>query len=62
MAVGPTTAPAELELLYCRDGRVRRTELRPEPPGVASWQLVIDPLLVTYQTGLNRQRWLSLQP
>ena len=62
MAVGPTTAPAELELLYCRDGRVRRTELRPEPPGVASWQLVIDPLLVTDQTGLNRQRWLSLQP
>jgi hypothetical protein len=52
----------QLELLYCRDGRVRRTELKPEPPGVASWQLVIDPLLVSDQTGLNRQRWLSLQP
>jgi len=62
MAVGATPAAAELELLYCRDGRVRRTELKPEPPGVASWQLVIDPLLVSDQTGLNRQRWLSLQP
>jgi predicted metalloprotease with PDZ domain len=62
LAIGPTRTPAERELLYCRDGRVRSTVLLPEPPAVASWQLVIDPLLVSDQTGLNRRRWLSLQP
>jgi predicted metalloprotease with PDZ domain len=62
LAIGPTTTPAERELLYCRDGRVHSTVLLPEPPAVASWQLVIDPLLVSDQTGLNRRRWLSLQP
>ena len=62
LAIGTSTAPLERQLLYCRDGRVRSTGLRPDPPAVASWQLLIDPLLVSEQSGLNRQRWLSLQP
>ncbi|MEA5413662.1 M61 family metallopeptidase [Synechococcus sp. BA-132 BA5] len=62
LAIGTSTAPLERQLLYCRDGRVRSTGLLPDPPAVASWQLLIDPLLVSEQSGLNRQRWLSLQP
>ncbi len=62
LAIGSATTPAERVLLYCRDGLVRSTGLWPDPPAVASWQLVIDPLLDNDQTGLNRQRWLSLQP
>jgi hypothetical protein len=29
---------------------------------VATWQLVVDPLLASEHTDLNRRRWLSLQP
>ncbi len=55
-------APSEREVLYCRDGRVRTTRLRPDPPVVERWRLVIDPLLDGERTRMNRQRWLSLQP
>nr|WP_256438921.1 PDZ domain-containing protein [Synechococcus sp. CCY 9618] len=50
------------ELLYCRDGRVRTTRLTPDPPAVARWRLVIDPLLDDERAREKRQRWLSLQP
>ncbi len=62
LALSHTMALAEREVLYCRDGRVRSTGLRPDPPSPLSWQLVIDPLLASDQTGRNRQRWLSLLP
>ena len=62
LALSHTMALAEREVLYCRDGRVRSTGLRPDPPAPLSWQLVIDPLLACDQTGRNRQRWLSLLP
>jgi predicted metalloprotease with PDZ domain len=59
---GRDAAPEERDLLYCRDGRVRTTVLRPDPPAVARWRLVADPVLESDRTRLNRQRWLSLQP
>lgn len=62
LAINHVKTPSERELLYCRDGLVRTTRLRPEPPAVASWQLVVDPLLANEHTDLNRRRWLSLQP
>ena len=59
---GAGVPPLEREVLYCRDGRVRTTRLRPDPPAVERWRLVIDPLLENERTRMNRQRWLSLQP
>jgi predicted metalloprotease with PDZ domain len=56
------TMPRELELLYCRDGRVRTTCLWPDPPAVCRWRLSIDPLLDGDLTRAERLRWLSLQP
>ena len=55
-------AAADRELLYCRDGRVRTTRLNPDPPAVARWRLVDEPLPENAQARTNRQRWLSLQP
>jgi predicted metalloprotease with PDZ domain len=62
MALATPTAAAERQVLFCRDGRVRSTGLQPEPPAIASWQLVIDPDRDSELTRGNRQRWLSLQP
>ncbi len=56
------SASADRELLYCRDGRVRTTRLKPDPPAVARWRLVVEPLPENAQARANRQRWLSLQP
>lgn len=62
LALAIPTAAAERQLLFCREGRVRSTGLQPDPPAIASWQLVIDPDRDSAHTRDNRQRWLSLQP
>lgn len=62
MALAIPSPSPERPLLFCRDGRVRRAALRPDPPAIASWQLVIDPDRDSARTRDNRQRWLSLQP
>lgn len=62
LALAIPTAAAERQLLFCREGRVRTTGLQPDPPAIASWQLVIDPERDSAHPRDNRQRWLSLQP
>jgi predicted metalloprotease with PDZ domain len=59
---GGSVPTAEREVLFCRDGRVRTTQLRPDPPAVERWRLEIDPRLENDGTRRNRQRWLSLLP
>jgi predicted metalloprotease with PDZ domain len=53
-------APA-VELLFCRDGRVRSTRLLPEDPAIERWQLRSDPSADPARIAA-RQRWLSLLP
>jgi len=60
LALAIPTAASERQLLFCREGRVRSTALQPDPPAIASWQLVIDPEGDSAHTRDNRQRWLSL--
>jgi predicted metalloprotease with PDZ domain len=50
-----------LPLLYCRDGRVRSTELVPGPAEVEQWQLQIDPQAPPAASAA-RGRWRSLLP
>jgi predicted metalloprotease with PDZ domain len=50
-----------LPLLFCRDGRVRQTQLCPEPPAVERWRLELDPEAPT-ATAERRERWLGLLP
>ncbi|MDM7952187.1 MAG: PDZ domain-containing protein [Cyanobium sp. CZS 25K] len=61
-AFGSTSTPGERQLLYCRDGRVRTTRLQPDPPAVASWQLLVDPQLESEPARRKRKRWQALQP
>ncbi len=57
------TEPAAtgLPLLYCRDGRIRETALRPGPAQVERWQLQLDPSAPP-QAAERRRRWLELMP
>ena len=51
----------ELPLLFCREGRVRQSRFRPDPPAVERWRLELDPGAPA--TALERRRaWLSLLP
>ncbi len=49
-----------LEVLFCRDGRVRRCQLRPGAPQVDRWRLVADPE-ATAAALERRERWGRLE-
>ncbi len=54
-------SPEPLEVLFCRDGRVRQCRLQPTIPQVERWRLVADPQAPA--TALERrQRWGRLDP
>jgi predicted metalloprotease with PDZ domain len=53
-------APGFFELLFCRDGLVRTTRLRPAEPVVESWSLVLDPDTASACAAARRQ-WLALE-
>jgi predicted metalloprotease with PDZ domain len=53
--------PGPLAVLFCRDGTVRSTEVRPAAPAVERWRLRIDPDAAP-ETAARRARWLSLEP
>jgi predicted metalloprotease with PDZ domain len=55
------TAPSPLELLFCREGRVRGAEVVPAAPAIERWRLQIDPA-ADPGAAQRRARWLSLQP
>jgi predicted metalloprotease with PDZ domain len=52
---------AAINVLYCRDGLVRQTQLVCEPPGIERWRLCIDAAAAAH-TAEARRRWLSLLP
>jgi predicted metalloprotease with PDZ domain len=54
-------ASSSLELLFCRDGRVRTAVVMPAAPAIERWRLQIDPAAAP---GVAQRRacWLSLQP
>ena len=54
-------APPRQPLLFCREGRVRETELAPEPPAWTSWRLKLDPA-ASPDAEQRRRRWMLLQP
>ncbi len=53
-------APGRFELLFCRDGLVRTTSLRPAEPAIESWALVLDPDTASTCAAARRQ-WLALE-
>jgi predicted metalloprotease with PDZ domain len=55
------TIPSPLELLFCREGRVRGTVVVPAAPAIERWRLQIDPAAAP-GAAQRRARWLSLQP
>jgi len=58
----PSAAEAEpFELLFCRDGRIRTTQLRPNPPAMERWRLLAVPDAAA-ATLERRRRWMELQP
>jgi predicted metalloprotease with PDZ domain len=59
--LGVAERPQALEVLFCRDGRIRQASLRPDPPVVVRWHLqsLENPEAATLD---RRQRWLELQP
>jgi predicted metalloprotease with PDZ domain len=57
-----TPPGAALEVLYCRDGLVRRTELRPEAAAIDRWKLELDPAVGGTEVQERRRRWLALVP
>jgi predicted metalloprotease with PDZ domain len=61
LAAGLIGPAAEVELLFCRDGRVRTTMLDPGEPALERWQLRSDPGADPTRIAA-RQRWLSLLP
>ncbi|MFN9870136.1 MAG: M61 family metallopeptidase [Cyanobacteriota bacterium] len=62
LAPGPTGgSPDALEVLFCRDGRVRQCRLQPAAPQVERWRLVADPQAPA--TALKRRlHWGRLEP
>ena len=50
----------ERQLLWVRDGLVRSSPLRPEPPAVQRWLLEIDPA-ANPETSARRAAWLRLE-
>ncbi len=54
-------AAAPLDLLFCRDGRVRCVEVWPAAPAIERWRLQIDPAAPDV-TAARRTRWCSLAP
>lgn len=61
VALGGTDPAEPLEVLFSRDGFVRRVLLRPDPPVVVRWRLasVEDPGQAALE---RRRRWLELRP
>ena len=55
------TGTVPLEVLFCREGRVRTAAVPEEAPGIDRWELRIDPG-ADAAAARNRERWLSLQP
>jgi hypothetical protein len=50
-----------MELLMCRDGRIRSLTIQPAPPQIQAWRLA--PLAeAAPASGERRQRWLGLRP
>jgi len=49
-------------LLWVRDGVVRRSPLRPEPPAPLRWVLEPDPAADDVTTRDRRSAWLRLTP
>jgi predicted metalloprotease with PDZ domain len=54
-------AAVPLQVLFCREGWVRATEVSPAAPAIERWRLQIDPDAAE-QTAARRARWLSLEP
>lgn len=61
LAAGGDCGARHREVLFCRDGRIRSTQLLPEAPAIERWRLTIAP-----ESGPaaaeQRARWLSLEP
>ncbi|MFM7393993.1 MAG: M61 family metallopeptidase [Cyanobium sp.] len=57
---GDRDLPEPLEVLFCRDGRVRRCQLRPGPPQVERWRLAADPEAPAAALE-RRERWWRLE-
>jgi predicted metalloprotease with PDZ domain len=58
----PQLQPIEpMELLMCRDGRIRSLTIQPAPPQIQTWRLAPLPEAAP-ASGERRQRWLGLRP
>jgi hypothetical protein len=51
----------ERTLLFCREGRIRQSQFRPDPPAVERWRLELDPGAPAFASE-RRRAWLSLLP
>jgi predicted metalloprotease with PDZ domain len=59
--LGEPAAPSPVDVLFCRDGRIRSLALQADPPVVVRWRL--EPLAAAEPWMLERrQRWLALRP
>lgn len=59
--LGEPAAPSPVDVLFCRDGRIRSLALQADPPVVVRWRL--EPLATAEPWMLERrQRWLALRP
>jgi predicted metalloprotease with PDZ domain len=61
LMVGEELPGSGYPLLFCRDGRIRETPLRPGPPLTERWQLELDPEAAP-DAADRRRRWLELVP
>jgi predicted metalloprotease with PDZ domain len=61
LVVGSDATASPLPVLFCRDGRVRSTEVCPRAPGIERWRLQLDPT-ADPGTAQRRASWLSLEP
>jgi predicted metalloprotease with PDZ domain len=52
---------AQLDILFCRDGNVRRTAVRLAAAGIERWILSADPN-ASQEAIDRRQRWMQLKP